>query len=373
MTTSPRLPPALADSALVALALLDAVSADSNGTSPYLVSIVAALGLALRRRWPYVSFTLAMCALYIAYVVIAPLVALYTIAALRPDRRALAACAAVAALGYYLPWPPSQLHWDSVAAAISELIYTAAFVGAPLALGLLSRTRGELADRLEQVRTSQERERQYLAEHVLAQERARLAREMHDVVSHQVSLIAVQAGALTATSPDGLTRQGAETIRELSVRTLEELRHMVGVLRGSTGEPVPLTPQPRLADIPRLVHDSGQQVHLDLGELSGSAHTEAAERAAFRIVQEALTNIRTHATDASVTVRILPEETGLVVSIRNGPPATPVDHGIPSGGHGLIGLRERAELLGGTFDAGPAPDGGFLVSAFLPYGPRTTY
>lgn len=373
MTTSPRFPPALTDSALVVLALLDAVSSGADGTSPYLVSILAALGLSVRRRWPYAAFFLAMCALYIGYVVIAPLVALYTLATLSHDKRALAACAVVAGLGYYLPWPPSRLHWDSVATAISELIYTAAFVGAPLALGLLARTRRELVDRLADVRTGQERERQYLAERVLTQERARLAREMHDVVSHQVSLIAVQAGALTATSPDGPSRQAAETIRELSVRTLEELRHMVGVLRGSGGEPVPLTPQPRLADIPRLLHDSGQQVHLVLTEVHGSARTEAAERAAFRIVQEALTNARTHATGADVTVQIVPDERGLTVSIRNDPPATPVDAGIPSGGHGLIGLRERAELLGGTFDAGTTPDGGFLVSAFLPYGTRATH
>lgn len=155
-----RFPPALIDGVVVVLALLDAMSSGVHGTTAYLLSIVAALGLAVRRRWPYAAFVLAMCALYVGYVVIAPLVALYTIAALRHDRRALAACAVVAALGYYLPWPPSLLHWDSVATAISELIYTAAFVGAPLALGELARTRGELADRLVEVRTGQEREKQ---------------------------------------------------------------------------------------------------------------------------------------------------------------------------------------------------------------------
>ena len=147
---------------------------------------------------------------------------------------------------------------------------------------------------------------------------------------------------------------------------------MVGVLRGSGGEPVPLTPQPRLADLPRLVQESGLQVRLDVGELDGGARTEAAERAAFRIVQQALTNVRTHATGAAVTVRIAPETTGLAVSVRNGPSATPVDAGLPSGGHGLVGLRERADLLGGSFDAGPTPDGGFLITAFLPFGSPPT-
>ena len=370
MTTA-RFPPALIDGALVVLALLDAVSSNPSGSVESVVAIVAALGLSVRRRWPYPSFALAMGALYIGYVVVAPLVALYTVAALRPGKRALAVCAGVAALGYYLPWPPSLLRWQGLSSWTSEVIYTAAFVGAPVALGLLARTRRELADRLAEVRAGREREERYLAERVRATERARLAREMHDVVSHQVSLVAVQAGALTAAATDDLSRETGESIRRLSVRTLDELRHMVGVLRGSGGEPVPLTPQPRVADLPRLVQESGLQVRLDVGELDGGARTEAAERAAFRIVQQALTNVRTHATGAAVTVRVVPETGGLAVSVRNGPPATPVDAGLPSGGHGLVGLRERADLLGGSFDAGPTPDGGFLVSAFLPFGSRT--
>src|SRR5512143_356956 len=185
---------------------------------------------------------------------------------------------------------------------------------------------------------------------------------MHDVVSHWVSLIALQAGALRVTTRDGAARESASTIRELSVRTLEELRHMVGVLRVNGGPALELVPQPGLADITALVEGSGQDASVDLDGAATGRWPDVVERAAYRTVQEALTNITKHAPGARVTVHVAPWEQGLRVSVRNGPPSGQPT-GLPGGRHGLTGLRERAELLGGTLRAGPTSDGGYLVEA----------
>jgi signal transduction histidine kinase len=202
---------------------------------------------------------------------------------------------------------------------------------------------------------------------VLAQERARLAREMHDVVSHQVSLIAVQAGALRITTHDAAVRETADAIRNLSVQTLDELRQMVAVLRADGGHVPELAPQPRLSDIDRLVHGSGQAVRVVLDGVGDRSWPDPIERAAYRTVQEALTNISKHAPGAAATVQIAPWGSGLSVAVRNGPSRdAPSATDLPGGGHGLIGLRERAELLGGGVSAAATPDGGFLVEALLP-------
>lgn len=356
------------DTALVALALLDAIYSTGRRDDDYIValSVLAALGLAVRRRWPYVAFALAMPALYTAYVLIAPLAALYTVAATAPSRWPVVGCALVTGAGYYLPWPPTEALWDDGVDQLG-LIYTGVYVAAPVALGMLTRTRRDLVQTLTEVRAGQDREQRLLAERVVAEERARLAREMHDVVSHQVSLIAVQAGALGVTARDENVRDSARTIRQLSVRTLDELRHMIGVLRRDDGSPVDVHPQRRLADIPQLVEEVGQDVTLDLGAAHGRTWAEPVERAAFRTVQEGLTNARRHAPGAAVSVTVEPQGTGLCVTVRNDPPSTRRTDALPAGGgHGLAGLRERANLLGGSVSAGPTADGGFVLRAMLP-------
>ncbi len=333
------------------------------------LSIIAALGLVARRRWPYVAFALTVPALLVAYVLIAPLAALYTIAATAKKRWPVVVCALIAAAAYYLPWPLTELAWgDSAQGRVDPLglIYSAVFVGAPVALGVLTQTKRDLSNSLAEIRSSHAREQQLLAERVLAQERARLAREMHDVVSHQVSLIAVQAGALGVTAPDENVRDSAQTIRRLSVRTLDELRHMIGVLRRSDTAAIDVVPQPRLADIPLLVESSGHNATLDMHASSGREWSEPTERAAYRTVQEGLTNVSKHAPGAAVSVSIKPRGTGLHVTVRNGPPPAPPTGELPTGGHGLTGLRERADLLGGRVDAGPTEEGGFLLEATLP-------
>ena len=124
--------------------------------------------------------------------------------------------------------------------------------------------------------------------------------------------------------------------------TLTELRHMVGVLRTSGGPPLDLAPQPRLADITALVAGSGHQARVDLDGAAAGAWPDAVQRVAYRTVQEALTNITKHAPGARVTVQVTPWQRGLRVAVRNGPPPGRPTPGLPGGGHGLIGLRERA-------------------------------
>ena len=208
-----------------------------------------------------------------------------------------------------------------------------------------------------------------LVEHTARGERARIARELHDVVAHHISMIAVQAETARLTTP-GLPAAGARRLTEIGDTAragLTEMRRLLGVLRTDTEAPGPpdLRPQPDLRQLNELLDEardaagagtrlivSGPPVTLDPG----------VELAAYRIVQEALTNARRHAPGAAVDVELRYADDELRVRIRdNGPgPAA------PDGGHGLAGMRERAAAVGGRLRAGPAAVGGFLVEATLP-------
>ncbi|MBO1417775.1 sensor histidine kinase [Streptomyces sp. FH025] len=331
------------------------------------LSTLAAVALFLRRRFPVAVLLLTMPGSWFGEIWLAPITAVYTVAAERPSPRIVLPCGTLFTLVEFFHWPlpPTvlDLSRDNALNAIQAVMLAAG----PAATGLLSRTRRELAARLDELTRGQERESRLLAERVLLSERGRLAREMHDVVSHQVSLISIQAGALQVSTTDPAASTTARTIRELSVRTLDELRQMVGVLRG-TGGPfadAPLAPQPRLADLPRLIEESGLAADTELNP-GDRPWPEAVERAAYRTVQEALTNITKYAPEAVVHVRVRAKGRRLRVEVRNeAPPVHPAEP-LPGGGHGLVGLRERAQLLGGTLTAGPTQDGGFEVRAELP-------
>nr|WP_249030741.1 histidine kinase [Streptomyces platensis] len=367
------------------------------------VSMLAAAALLLRRRFPLLVFLFTLPGLYIGYIWFAPMIGLYTLAVRRPGRARLGICAVLLIAAHFFPYPITDFELTVYRENTLVLIDACVTSAAPIALGLLVRTRQELASRVEDLTRSLRREDRLLADRVKTTERARLAREMHDVVAHQVSLISLQAGAVQVSTEDPEARAGARTIRELSVRTLEELRHMVGVLRADGGEAAEahrLAPQPDLTELPRLIEMSALDVTYEDGVAAGASGTKTVERAAFRTVQEALTNIRKHAPGARVRVRVDPvdavrgegseraaglgraggsgraegaEESraahGLRVEIRNGPPdaaaTVPV---LPGGGHGLVGLRERAQSLGGTLEARHTSDGGFVVRAEFPYG-----
>ncbi|GAA4858238.1 sensor histidine kinase [Kitasatospora terrestris] len=354
----------------VAVAVLDsALVARDSPPWQLALSFLAAFALLLRRRLPLTVLLLTLPGAWVNDIWLAPMTAVYSVAAAYSALRVVVPSAAAFSLVEFFHWPLAEelyeLTRDNALYAIQSLMLGAG----PAALGLLTRTRRELAARLTELTEGRQRESRLLAERVLAAERARLAREMHDVVSHQVSLISIQAGALQVSTADPAARDTARTIRELSVRTLEELRQMVGVLRAAgVRRDEPLAPQPRLADLARLIEGSGQHVTAELHP-GGRVWPEAVERAAYRTVQEALTNISKHAPGAAVTVRITARGARLLVDVHNGPaPERPsaAPAPLPGGGHGLVGLRERAQLLGGTFSAVPTSDGGFAVRAELP-------
>ncbi|SER48775.1 sensor histidine kinase [Streptomyces qinglanensis] len=381
----------------VALGLLDAFLV--NGTHPSSelgVSVAAALALLLRRRLPVAVLAVTVLGMYIGYIWFAPMIALYTVTSRRSSNALAVTGAAALALAHYIPYPPGGFVPAADRQGLLDMLDSCVQGAAPAVFGRWTRTRWQLGERVQELTASRHREAELLAERTVATEREQLAREMHDVVAHQVSLISVQAGALQMTCCQDSSRDLARTVRELAVRTLTELRHMVGTLRAGRSAGSGHAAPPRLADLPALTEESGLEVTLDLpggpdggpdgsqdgsqdggpdgGSVPRAVFPEAVERAAYRTVQEALTNVRKHAPGAQVrvTVRVCDSGTAdarLTVAVRNSPPtALPRPQAYPEGGHGLLGLRERALLLGGACHAGPTADGGFLLTAAFALG-----
>jgi signal transduction histidine kinase len=288
--------------------------------------------------------------------------------------------------GYTISTRPRRSRWYGILVAalavvvvarmlaVSEVgvrfaaVVTVLVVGVPVLLGLWTRLRRDLVEHLRAEAERLEREQLIEAEQAKAQERARIAREMHDVVAHRVGLMVLHAGALEVSLADPEAAQQAGLVRQTGREALEELRHILGVLR--EGDDALLDPQPTLADLDRLVQqslDAGMEVSVRV-EGKRRPLPATVERTAYRLVQEALTNVHKHAASAATAVDVRYGRERLEVAVRN---AKPVDGPQPGlalagGGHGLLGLRERVALLGGTFQAGPRLDGGFEVCASLP-------
>ena len=229
------------------------------------------------------------------------------------------------------------------------------------------RARGEYLRVLRERADQLEREQQVEAERAVAAERTRIARELHDIVAHQVSLMTVQAGAAkTVASTDPQAAISAMNSVEVAGRqALDELRHLLGVLRPNN-DVDERSPQPGRADLPRLVEEierAGLRVSLTLDD-DNQPLPARIELAIYRIVQEALTNVLKHAgTEARAEVRLQTDKHNVAIEIEdNGVGVTR----IPGSGRGIAGMRERAQLLGGTLDAGLHSNGGFLVTARLP-------
>jgi signal transduction histidine kinase len=193
---------------------------------------------------------------------------------------------------------------------------------------------------------------------------------MHDAVGHRVSLMVLQAGAIEMAAADRTrVEQLAGQVQTAGRQALEELRQMVGVLRGEeTDDAAPLGPQPGLADLTALVaqsRDAGLTVDLTTPPEGTPPVDPVAGRAAYRIVQEALTNAGKHAPGAAVRVTVERPADLLIVRVVNGPSHVRVDDA-PGGGYGLVGLGERVRTLGGRLTTGARLDGGFEVEAVLP-------
>jgi signal transduction histidine kinase len=237
---------------------------------------------------------------------------------------------------------------------------------AALAVGNSRRLRGQVIAEREtarRVRTEAQREQAAM------EERARIARELHDVVAHHVSSIAIQADTARLTTPDmpGEGGRRLEAIGQTARDALTEMRRVLGVLRTDSDDGAELAPQPGLEHLSELLDTAraaGTRVRLIL-EGQVLPLPPGVELTAYRIVQEALTNARRHAPGAAVDVELRYTADGLHLRVRdNGPgPADP-----DADGHGLLGMRERAAMVGGSLRAGPAPGGGFAVEADLPVG-----
>ena len=346
----------------------------------FTVSIVATAALLLRRRLPRTALLITLPGLYAGTAAVAAMAALYSVARSRRPAREVWIATVLVGIGMFLPWPLGDFGKESASDQAQNLIYAVMLAAGPAALGLLARTREALSERIAELAVLRDQERELHAETVLARERARIAREMHDVVSHQAGLIAVQAGALQVTAKDPDVRATAGTLRGLAVATLEELRSMILVLRAAGAGPTELAPQPRLSDLARLVADSEVSAVLLMPKPESSEALpplpEPVERAAYRTVQEALTNVRKHAPGARTEVRLRVEDERLLVSVVNASPPREVRSwtdlsDLPGGGHGIVGLRERAGLLGGNLMTGPTADGGFGVLLSVPVAAPT--
>ncbi len=211
-----------------------------------------------------------------------------------------------------------------------------------------------------------ERERDVAAREAVVEERARIARELHDVIAHHVSMIVLQAGAerRVLSEANASTREVLETVEHSGRSALTEMRRLLGMLRGDANEP--LSPQPGLGDVPTLVgqlRDAGLPVELSI-DGDRRELPVGIELSAYRIVQEALTNALKHAGDAHATVRVRYGADSLELEIVDDGPGD--SRRASGGGHGLVGMRERVALYGGRFDARRGPSGGFAVRVVLP-------
>jgi signal transduction histidine kinase len=241
----------------------------------------------------------------------------------------------------------------------------------PALLGRYLVARRNLMTSLRERAERTDREQHLLAEQARAEERARLAAEMHDVVTHRVSLMVLQAGAIEVTATDPETRRAAEGLRDAGMQALDELRDLVGVFGGErTGESPSVGPPAPRVELRELVDSSvaaGVDVRLACDGDDGAVPSPVL-RTAHRVVQEALTNVHKHAPGGQVRVDVRYGAETVLVAVTN--TAATADPALaPTGsGSGLRGLRERVAMIGGTLQAGPCPGGGFEVRARLPVG-----
>jgi signal transduction histidine kinase len=331
--------------------------------------LIACCLLWLRRRWP-VGIALAMIPMgaFSAFSAGAGLVALFTVAVHRRFAVvALLAAASVPALALYLiirsndasPW------WVSA-------VFSALIAGAVIAWGMFVRARRQLVLSLRDRALRAESEQQLRVEQARQQERARIAREMHDVLAHRISLLSLHAGALEF-RPDASAEEiarAAGVIRAGAHQALDDLREVIGVLRDDPEGGDPERPQPTLVDLPELLEESrraGMHVTSECAVPEPGAVPVAVGRNAYRIVQEGLTNARKHAHGAAVAVTIDGAPgAGLTLEVRNRLSLARAA-AIPGAGTGLVGLAERATLAGGKLEYGRSADGDFRLWAWLPW------
>ncbi|KOV85647.1 histidine kinase [Streptomyces sp. NRRL WC-3618] len=350
------------------------------------VTLLLCLVVALRRRVPERMLVLAavvgvaQLALDVEPVLadFALLVIVYSVAASGPPW-----ASRFALIGGLCASPLAQLRWPEEESSAAGRLALVVFLAVPFALawvlGDSLRTRRAYFAQLEERAARLEKEREAQAKVAVAAERARIARELHDVVAHNVSVMVVQAdGAayVLDTAPDQ-AKKALETISGTGRQALAEMRRLLGVLRTGEheegGEYVPQPDVEQLGDLIEQCRTSGLPVDYKI-EGTPRPLPSGVELTAYRIVQEALTNTRKHGgPNTGASVRLVYFDDGLGLLVEDDGKGAPHEHyedgGVDGQGHGLIGMRERVGMVGGTLDAGPRPGGGFRISALLPLKP----
>ncbi len=331
-------------------------------TPAYLLTAVVSFPLAVRRRAP-VTVMLVCSAGYSLYIAAGyqpsfnfwgPILAFYTVAGLRSPKVA-AVCAVLLGL---------QMLWSGL--AVKQLSLWVC-IGQGVLIPCIAWAFGENVRKLHiatGLLRAEQRERARLA---VMEERTRMARELHDVVAHHMSVISVQAGlaGYVFTSDPPTARTALDTIGDTSREALAELRRLLSVLRPTEADES-FDPAPGLDDLSDLAERAGAEL-----EIVGTPRhlPSGLELCAYRVIQEALTNAMKHAQPARAKVTVDYRATSLVVQVINDGPV--VNRKVEASGHGLIGMRERARLYRGTVHAGYRPEGGFEVELILPIGERT--
>ncbi|WP_329456406.1 sensor histidine kinase [Streptomyces sp. NBC_01497] len=309
----------------------------------------------------------------------AMLVAIYTVVAQGGRRWA----SRLALVGGVVAAPMSQVRWPTEGVSTPGRVFFTLVLTVPFVLawvlGDSMRTRRAYFDQLVERAARLEKEREAQAKVAVAAERARIARELHDVVAHNVSVMVVQAdgAAYVLDAAPDQAKQALETISGTGRQALAEMRRLLGVLRTGDGqESGEYVPQPDVEQIEVLVEQVRQAgITVDF-KVEGTPRPlpTGVELTAYRIVQEALTNSRKHGgPDVGASVRLVYFDDGLGLLVeddgRGAALAMQEDRGADGHGQGLIGMRERVGMVGGTLDAGPRPGGGFRISALLPLKP----
>ncbi|MGW7333770.1 sensor histidine kinase [Streptomyces sp. NPDC054840] len=361
-----------------------------------LFGFVVGATLVLRRRWPIAVVLVGIAVSPAAMGFLLAVVGMYTLASSEVPRRITATLASMSLAATFVVMylrTRGDVEADATLVVVLSVFVAVALTVPPVLFGLYIGARRRLMESLQERADSLERELSLLAdraeeraEWARTEERTRIAREMHDVVAHRVSLMVVHAAALEAVAVKDPARaaKNAALVGDMGRQALTELREMLGVLRAPP-KPAP-APVPALA-VAAVAFAGGGEDGPSLGELEvlvgqsraagmavemlvhgeGAAYPAEVEQAAFRVVQEALTNCHKHAPGARVVVRLAHRAGEVAMQVENGPcDGKAAEPGLPSGGNGLVGMRERVLGLGGVFVSGPTEAGGFRVSAVLP-------
>ncbi|MEV6600903.1 histidine kinase [Actinoplanes sp. NPDC051346] len=334
------------------------------------VGVAFSVALWWRRRWPvHLAVAAMVCATASITITIAALVAMFSVAVHR--RFAVTAVVTVGAMLSNTAFCVMRPEENNP--VLESLLWSLAVLSIVQLWGMIVRARRELVVSLRDRAERAESEQQLRVAQARALERTRIAREMHDVLAHRISLLSLHAGALEI-RPDSAPAEvanAAGVIRASAHQALQDLREVIGVLREPVGESPPERPQPTLVELPALAAESraaGMKVTLALTVDPSQEMPSGIGRAAYRIAQEGLTNARKHAPGTAVEVTVDGAAgRGLSIDIRNPAPLSRPATVIPGAGTGLIGLTERATLAGGRLTHGRGPRGDFVLAAWLPW------